>query len=120
LYAIPEPSVPKPARVARWIAGLAALILLAFVVVLLPMLVSDQGLMTSYMNDPAVPAILTAVLMLPVIAAILTLVTVVFATFAWKAKYWTLPHRVHYTIIAIALIAMLWWVNFNNLWVWCL
>jgi len=120
LYAIPEPSVPKPARVARWIAGAAALVLLAFVVVLPPMLLSDSVLMTSYMNDPAVPAIMTAALTLPVIAAILTLVTVVFAAFAWKAKYWTLPHRVHYTILAIALIAMLWWVNFNNLWVWCL
>jgi len=119
-HAIPEPAVPKYARVARCTAGIAALVLLAFVVVLLPMVVSDTALTNSYLFDQEVPPILTALLTLPVIAAGLTLVTVVFAILAWKAQYWTLPHRVHYTIIAIALLAMLWWVNFNNLWVWCL
>ena len=39
---------------------------------------------------------------------------------AWKAKYWTALHRVHYTVIVVALIAMLWWVNANCLWVFCL
>ena len=39
---------------------------------------------------------------------------------AWKAKYWTVFHRVHYTFIVVALIAMLWWVNANCLWVFCL
>jgi len=29
-------------------------------------------------------------------------------------------HRVHYTIVANELIAMLWWVNINNLRVWYL
>jgi len=120
LHAIPELPVPGYSRIARWIAGAAALILLAFVVVLLPMLVSDPVLTTSYLNDQAVPAVLTAVLTLPVIAAILTIATLVLATLAWKEKFWTLPHRVHYTIIAIALIAMLWWVNAGSLWVWCL
>lgn len=119
-HAIPEPSVPKYARIARWIAGTAALVVLAFVVVLLPMLVSDTVLTTSYLNDQAVPAILTALLMLPVIVAILTIATIVLVILAWKEKYWTIPHQLHYTLIAIALIAILWWVNFNNLWPWCL
>ncbi len=39
---------------------------------------------------------------------------------AWKAQYWAVPHRVHYTVVVVALIAMLWWVNANCLWVTCL
>jgi len=119
-HAIPEPQVPKYAHVARWIAGLAAIILLVFVVVLLPAAMSDPELVTSYQLNPTVPVLLTILLTLPVIAAILTVVTVGFAILAWKAQYWTLPHRVHYTIITLALILALWWVHFNNLWVWCL
>jgi CubicO group peptidase (beta-lactamase class C family) len=120
MNAIPGPFVPKPALFARWIAGLAALALLAFVVVLAPWVSNDAELLTVYMQTPAVPAVLTAVLTLPVIAAILTGATVIFAILAWKEQYWTLPHRVHYTVITAALMAMLWWVNFWNLWVFCL
>ncbi|MDD3136995.1 MAG: serine hydrolase [Methanoregula sp.] len=119
-HAIPEPQVPKYAHAARWIAGFAAIILLVFVVVLLPAVMSDPVLVHTYQVDPTVPVLLTALLTLPVIAAILTVVTVAFAILAWKARYWTLPHRVHYTIITLALILILWWVHFNNLWVWCL
>jgi hypothetical protein len=55
-----------------------------------------------------------------VISGVLTIITAGFAAFAWKDGYWTLPHRVHYTVITIALVAMLLWANMNNLWVWCL
>ena len=119
-YRIPEPSVPKPARIARWVAGVAALILLAFTVVLLPWVMGNETLLKSYLYDPSAPAQLSAILSLPVIALILTLASAVFAILAWKEKYWTLPHRVHYTLVAVALVAMLWWVNFNNLWVFSL
>ena len=63
---------------------------------------------------------LTLATIVPVIAAILTLVTAVFAVLAWKERYWTTINRVHYTLVTIALIGMLWWVNFWNLWVFCL
>lgn len=119
-YVVPEPSVSRPAVIARWITGLAALILLVFVVVLVPWVTTDQNLLTQYLDTQTVPPILTAVLTLPVIAGVLTLTAIVFTVLAWKAKYWTVPHRVHYTIIVIALIAMLWWVNANCLWIFCL
>ena len=119
-YAIPEPSVPIEARIARWIAGAAALVLLVFTVVLLPAVTADKGLVHAYLFDQAVPALLTAVLTVPVIAAVLTGLTVIFTVLAWKSRYWTFQHLLHYTIITIALVAMLWWVNFWNLWVFCL
>jgi uncharacterized membrane-anchored protein len=86
----------------------------------LPGIAGDKALISAYINDPAVPVGLIAVLALPVIAAILTLMTAVFTAIAWKDRYWTLPHRIHYTVILAALAAMLWWVNFWNLWVFCL
>ena len=119
-HAIPEPSVSKPIRIARWIAGSAALIFLASTFVLVPWVTTDESLISIYMTSQTVPVLLTAVLTLPVIAAVLTLATVAFAALAWKEKYWKVPHRVHYTIITIALIATLWWVNFWNLWGFCL
>ena len=80
----------------------------------------NENLIESYLFDPSVPALLSAVLTLPVIAAIFSVATAVSAIIAWKEKYWTLPHRVHYTIITIALFAILWWVKMNNVWVFCL
>ena len=92
----------------------------AFAGVLLPAVTADQGLIHSYLFDQAGPVLLTAVLTVPVIGAVLTGLTVICTALAWKRKFWTLPHLLHYTIIAIALVAMLWWVNFWNLWVFCL
>ena len=119
-HAIPEPFNPKKARIARWSAGIAALLLVAFVYILLPWVTNNEVMMLAYIQTLEVPALLAAVLTLPVIAAVLTIATVAFAVLAWKEKYWTIPHRVHYTIIAIALVAMLWWVHVNSLWVFCL
>jgi len=120
MHKIPDPSAPKPAGIARWIAGSAALVLLVFVFVLVPWISSDVEILTIYMQTQAVPAALTAVLTLPVIVLVLTVAAILFAVPAWRSAYWTLPHRVHYTAVVGALIAMLWWVNVNNLWVFCL
>lgn len=119
-HGIPEPTGPRPAKVARWIAGSAALILLGFVFILVPAIVGDQALLNSYLTGQAIPLSLTLATTVPVIVAILTLITAAFAILAWKERYWTAINRVHYTIVTIALIAMLWWVNFWNLWVFCL
>ena len=120
VYPIPEPSVPQPAHLARWISGAAALILLVFTAVLLPWMMETETLIAAYAYDQTIPFLLIAVLTLPVVAAVLTLVSVVFIVIAWKEQYWTILHRVHYTIITVALFAMVWWVNFNNVWVFCL
>lgn len=91
-----------------------------FVFVQLPWLTGKESLILSYQCDPAIPPLLPAALTVPVIAALLMLVIMVFTVIAWKEQYWTRLHRVHYTLITVALIAMLWWVNFSNLWVFCL
>lgn len=119
-HGIPEPAGTGPARIARWTAGSAALLLLGFVFYLVPALIGDVVLVESYYTGQVVPLSLTLATTVPVIAAILTLVTAALAVLAWKEGYWNAPGRVHYTIVTIALVAMLWWVNFWNLWVFCL
>ncbi|MDD1687009.1 serine hydrolase [Methanoregula sp.] len=119
-YAIPEPQGPLSAGVSRGIAGMGAIVLLAFVFFLLPQVAGDPALIMTYLFGQSIPATLALVLTLPVIAAILTVGATILAIPVWKEKYWTLPHRVHYTVVVVALIAMLWWVNVWNLWVWCL
>lgn len=120
MHGVPEPTVPEPARFARWIAGIAAVVLIVFVSVLLPWVAGDENLTNIYMMTEEIPAAMTAVLTLPVISGVLTIIVAGFAVFAWKDSYWTLPHRVHYTVVTVALVAMLLWANANNLWVWCL
>jgi CubicO group peptidase (beta-lactamase class C family) len=114
---IPAPEQPPTARFARWTAGAAAVLLLAFVTLLLPTVAADSTVLSQYLLEPGTPAILVAVLTVPVVGAVLTLVVIVCAALAWKNRYWTPLHRAHYSLIAVALLAMLWWVNINNLWV---
>ena len=119
-HGITVPAAPKPAVAARWTAGAAALLLLLFVLVILPPF-SSQEMVDIYLRGtgPA-PAVMVAGLTLTVIAAMLTLMVVVFAVLAWKVKFWTPLHRVHYTVVTIALLAMLYWLHYWNLWVFCL
>lgn len=120
MYRVPDPSFPRAAVAARWIAGLAALVLLIFAFVLLPWVNENMAVQIAYMQSQQVPWELPAVLALPAVAAVLSLGGLVLAGFAWREKYWTAAHRVHYTAVVIALLALLWWVNFNSLWPWCL
>lgn len=120
MHKVPDPSFPRAAEAARWVAGLAALVLLLFVYVLLPWVNENMAVQIAYMQSQAMPWELPAVLALPAVAAVLSLGAIVLAGFAWKEKYWTAAHRVHYTAVVIALIALFWWVNFNSLWPWCL
>ncbi|MDN7023728.1 beta-lactamase family protein [Methanoculleus sp. FWC-SCC1] len=119
-YAITEPPVPVPARIARWVAGAAALVLLLFAFVLVPWIRAQGALITAYLYEPAAPSPLAGALTLPVVATVMTVASVVFAALAWKERYWTVPERVHYAIVTVALLALLWWASAWNLWIFCL
>ncbi len=120
IYRVPELPVPAGAGIARWIAGASALLLLVFVFILLPWVTGNHAIISAYMFDPAPPALLSAILTVPVLAFLFMLMSAVLAFFAWKEKYWTLPQRVHYILVTLALIAMSWWVIMENAWVFCL
>ena len=100
---------------ARMITSAAALIFLAFIIILLPAVTGDAALIQSYMFDRTTPPALAAALAVPVIAALLSVVGALFLVPIWKQQYWTRWHRVHYTIVIIGLLLLTWWVNYWNL-----
>ncbi len=120
VHGMPEEARPRPARIARWIAGASALSLLGFVLVLLPTIIDNETLVSSYLVSPYPPVEFTLALSVPVLSLLLTLLTVGFAAIAWREGYWNRLHRIHYTVVAVAAVAMLWWIISWNLWVFSL
>ena len=100
---------------ARTITGAAALVFLVFVLILLPAVTGDAALIQAYRFDLTTPPALMAALAVPVIAALLSVVSALLLVPVWKEHYWTRWHRVHYTIVIIGLFLMIWWVNYWNL-----
>jgi len=102
---------------ARLVAGAASLLFVVFALVLLPAVAADTTLIESYMLDLTVPLALSAVMTVPVIAVLLSAVAAAFAIPVWRRRYWSVWHRVHYSIVVIGLFMLAWWVNFWNLFV---
>jgi CubicO group peptidase (beta-lactamase class C family) len=97
---------------ARWAARLAALVsalTLGFIVAV-TIIVSSAGedLFSGF------PPTLTAALMLPILASILTLGVAVFAVLSWKNAYWTRFRRVHYTLFAVFAVGLVWFYWYWN------
>ena len=100
---------------ARLVAFIASVLSIIFVFWLIPMGQADEGLINSYIWDQTLPSALVALLTVPVIASILSVVTAVFTIIVWKMRFWTFWHRIHYTLVTIGLILLMWWMNYQNL-----
>jgi len=107
------PSKPKkPSSTARLFAGGASMINLLFL----------TGLIFLFLVKPAdveflysVSTFLIVLLAIALIAAILALGSTVFVALAWKDSYWSFPERIHYSLVVLALLAFVWWLNNWNL-----
>jgi CubicO group peptidase (beta-lactamase class C family) len=97
---------------ARWAARLAALVsaLTLVFVIAVTVIVSSAGddLFSGF------PPSLTAALMLPIAASVLTVGVVVFAFLSWKRRYWTGFRRVHYTLFAAFAVGLVWFYWYWN------
>ncbi len=95
---------------AKWAAAMGCVLDIGFIIGFLLLL-------TMAYNDMAygVPLALLIVLTIPIIAALLTIASLCFTALAWYRHYWSLPGRIHYTIVTIALVAYLWFLYFWNL-----
>jgi CubicO group peptidase (beta-lactamase class C family) len=58
------------------------------------------------------------VLGLGVLSAVLTVGALIYGLLAWKDSYWGIAARVHYTLVTVAAVAFVWFVNFWNLLGW--
>lgn len=100
---------PSGARCAARLAALVSALTLSFIVAV-TIIVSSAGedLFSGF------PPTLTAALMLPILASILTLGVAVFAFLSWKRGYWTRFRRVHYTLFAVFAVGLVWFYWFWN------
>lgn len=106
-------AVDAGARRARRGAALVGAIHLVFLLAVV--------IVSTTLNDKPVDLVLgmlRAVLVLPMVAAVLTLALVWFAWAAWKNGYWTRYGRVQYTLIVVAAATFLWLLNYTNLLGW--
>lgn len=109
-----QPGALAP-RAARWIAALFGLLFIVFLLMLV-------GLFTNINPAFGVPAILfetppgMGVLMaLPMIMAVLALAMLVFAVLAWIRCYWGWGGRIHYTLLALSALALIWALSYWNM-----
>jgi hypothetical protein len=102
-------SRPFLPRLARWLAGGVSALSMLFLI----------GLLTILSNPTVfnwgVPPIMTVFLAIALLAAVLTIGLVIFTVLAWKNKYWSLAGRLHYTLITLAALAFIWFLNQWNL-----
>jgi hypothetical protein len=54
------------------------------------------------------------VLGLGVLSAVLTIGTPIYGVLAWKNSYWGMAARVHYTLVTVAAVAFVWFLDFWN------
>ncbi len=96
--------------IARWASAIACILNIGFVV-------GFMLLLTMTYNDLAygVTIALLIVLTMPIIAALFTIGALGFTALAWRRYYWSLPGRIYYTIVTIALLSFLWFLNYWNL-----
>jgi CubicO group peptidase (beta-lactamase class C family) len=94
------PRVPRAQRIARWVGSAVAAVELGFLVALIFVLSDPAPVMGRYER-------LQAVLILPLLGIVLSVLMVGFATLAWRQRWWSLPARIHYTTVALASVALI-------------
>lgn len=96
-------------RLARWCAGVMSLLFLLFVLGMVGILSDQMNIMFG------VPPLLKILLILPLISVVLAIGTLIVAFLAWKNKYWSGCARLHYTLVILAALAFIWFLNYWNL-----
>jgi len=102
----------KAPKAARWLAGLMSGLFVLTILGVLASVSNDKELMAG------VPPILKISLVLPLLAAVLGIGVLIFTATAWAKRYWTRCLRLHYTLVFLAGLAFLWFLNFWNLLGW--
>jgi CubicO group peptidase (beta-lactamase class C family) len=75
-----------------------------------------MGGIPSELLDP--PLIIKIALGLGVVSTALTFGALVYSVLAWKNSYWGLASRLYYTLVTVAAVAFVWFLNYWNLLGW--
>jgi CubicO group peptidase (beta-lactamase class C family) len=100
----------RGARVAYWIIVGICVLNLLFVV--------GTVLWGNPVPFFGVSMIYKIVLGLGVLSAVLTVGALVYGVLAWKNSYWGIVARVHYTLVTVAALGFVWFLNYWNLLGW--
>src|SRR5215203_4482747 len=101
----------RGARVAYWIIGGICVLNLLFVVGMVPASNPPTELLGAQL-------IVKIVLGVGVLSAVLTVGGLLYSVLAWKNSYWGIAARVHYTLVTVAALAFVWFLNYWNLLGW--
>src|SRR5215218_651329 len=103
-------SASRGARAAYWIIGGISVLNLLFVI----------GTVLWFNPVPVfgVSIIYKIVLGAGVLGAVLTVGALVYSVLAWKNSYWGIAARVHYTLVTVAAVAFVWFLNYWNVLGW--
>jgi CubicO group peptidase (beta-lactamase class C family) len=99
---------PAVAQTARAVAGLAALLDLAF-------LATADRLITTANLVNGVPGGVTALLVVPLLATALSAAMPVFAGIAWARRYWGVFGRLSFTFVTLIAALFIWFLAYWNL-----
>lgn len=102
---------------AAWLAGMVSSLNLLFALGLglaLWSAISTQDQHYSWL-EYGIPAWVTALLVLPIMTTLLTAAMVSLTPWIWTKRLWTLPRRLHYTVIMLAGVAFIPFLLFWNL-----
>jgi len=103
-------SAPRGARVAQRIILAISVLNLLFVV--------GTALWGNPLPVFGISMIYKIVLGLGVLSAALTVGALVYTALAWKAGYWGVAFRTYYTLVTVAAVAFVWFLNYWNLLGW--
>ena len=98
-------------RWARWSAAALGLLNVFFIVEMLHLLTRMDDWDFVY----GVPPKIMALLWIPIVTTVLTGVVLFFALRAWRRRMWSKWGRVHYSLIAVAGLAFVWFFVYWNL-----
>jgi CubicO group peptidase (beta-lactamase class C family) len=101
-----------PATLARGLAGVMALLVMAFLAFGVWLAMPLDRFIDALLGNTATLAVLCA---LPLLAAFCALGVLVSAALAWQGRWWSAAARLHYTLVALAgaaFLAVAWEYNF--------
>ncbi len=99
--------VPLASRIALWLAwGLSALSLFFFVMLMI-------GMFSGTLVEGRYAA--TGFFLIPPLTALMAIGMLVFTGLAWLRRYWSLSGRMYYTLLTVAAVVFLGWLNYFNL-----
>ena len=99
---------PRLALVARWVLGGAVVLSLAFVALFIiatpnVKVLTGEASLLNLLGFISIPL------------AVLAIGAILFTVLAWKNHYWNIAGRVYYTLVTLAAVAFVWFLNYWNL-----